>query len=361
MSLLKDISIKHFRGIDSLELQDLKKVNLIVGQNNTGKSTVLEAMFLLVGMSNPTLIPTINRFRGINRIGESEFKYLFHKLDFELSPSIEANLVDTSFRKLDIIPIFKKLSDSSQSIGDLNEEHSGISTNSAIQSVSGLDLRFSSKKKHSGRKTGHSSIKVVEGEVQLNPSKDYKEPLHGALITSQGKEEGALQRVSELIKKKREDVLVEALRKIEPGIQSIHALPEGIFLTVEGFSELIPSNISGDGLRRFLNIVATIAEKPNSIILIDEIENGLHFLSQQKLWETMISLASDYNNQLVITSHNIETIKYFAAAVQSFKEGLLIDDAKLINIAHTEAKGIQQYDYTIEDVKKSLNNEIEIR
>jgi len=361
MSLLKDIRIKNFRGFESLELQDLKQVNLIVGQNNTGKSTVLEAMFLLVGMSNPNLIPTINGFRGIGRIGETEFKYLFHKLDFEKSPTINANLMDTSYRQLEIIPIYKKVSDSSQSFGNLNGEHSGISTSSAFQSVTGLDLKFSSKKKHSIRKSGISSIKIQKGEVQFNPSKDYKEGLHGALISSQGKEEGALPRVSELIKKKREHILVDALRKIDPGIQSIHALPEGIFLTVEGIDELIPSNISGDGLRRFLNIIATITEKQNSIILIDEIENGLHFLSLQKLWETIISMAVEFNNQIVATSHNIETIKYFANAVQSYKEGVLMNNAKLINIAHTKAKGIQHYDYSIESINNSLVNEIEIR
>jgi AAA15 family ATPase/GTPase len=41
------VSIKAFRGIQDLEFYDLGRINLLVGQNNCGKTSVLEAMHVL--------------------------------------------------------------------------------------------------------------------------------------------------------------------------------------------------------------------------------------------------------------------------------------------------------------------------
>ena len=59
------ISIAHFRGIEHVALHGLKQVNLIVGKNNSGKTSLLEAFFLLAGMSDPRLAIAINQFRDL--------------------------------------------------------------------------------------------------------------------------------------------------------------------------------------------------------------------------------------------------------------------------------------------------------
>jgi len=47
-TMLKNVKIKGYKGIeDELELPDLTDVNLILGQNNSGRSSVLEAIYLL--------------------------------------------------------------------------------------------------------------------------------------------------------------------------------------------------------------------------------------------------------------------------------------------------------------------------
>ena len=73
----QSISINHFRGIDHIELNDLKKINLLVGKNNCGKSTILEAFFLLSGMSNPQLSMNVLLFREYRIQQEEDFKGLF--------------------------------------------------------------------------------------------------------------------------------------------------------------------------------------------------------------------------------------------------------------------------------------------
>lgn len=53
MDGFKNITISNFRGIDHLTMENFARVNILVGQNNCGKSTVLEALLFATGMSNP--------------------------------------------------------------------------------------------------------------------------------------------------------------------------------------------------------------------------------------------------------------------------------------------------------------------
>lgn len=49
----KDITIKNFRGVDLLEINGFAKINLFVGANNVGKTSILDALFMLSGLTNP--------------------------------------------------------------------------------------------------------------------------------------------------------------------------------------------------------------------------------------------------------------------------------------------------------------------
>ena len=51
--MLKTLALRGFRGFESYELTDLATVNLIVGKNNCGKTTILEAVELLVSNGHP--------------------------------------------------------------------------------------------------------------------------------------------------------------------------------------------------------------------------------------------------------------------------------------------------------------------
>src|SRR5947207_13061494 len=78
------VSIKNFRGIESLEADGLRRINLIMGRNNSGKTTFLEALFLLGGAPNPQLPTMLGQMRG-QRLGDTPpdpvWRPLFHNLD----------------------------------------------------------------------------------------------------------------------------------------------------------------------------------------------------------------------------------------------------------------------------------------
>lgn len=60
MDGFKNIEINNFRGINHLKIDDFSRVNVFLGQNNSGKSSILEAVLLLSEMSNPDLPLSLN-------------------------------------------------------------------------------------------------------------------------------------------------------------------------------------------------------------------------------------------------------------------------------------------------------------
>ena len=76
MEGFKNINIKNFRGIEHLEVDDFSRVNVFLGQNNAGKSSVLECLLLLMGMSNPDLPQNVNSIRTRRFSGFSDLRSL---------------------------------------------------------------------------------------------------------------------------------------------------------------------------------------------------------------------------------------------------------------------------------------------
>ena len=88
----QSIEISNFRGIRHASFKDFGRINLFLGENNSGKTSVLEALFLTLGISNPKLPPNIERIRGLIYTEGSDFLYLFHRLEAESEPRFEAQM-----------------------------------------------------------------------------------------------------------------------------------------------------------------------------------------------------------------------------------------------------------------------------
>ena len=73
-----------------------------------------------------------------------------------------------------------------------------------------------------------------------------------------------------------------------------------------GLNELIPIPIMGEGMVRLLSILLAIYDSPNGIILIDEIENGLHHTIMSKIWEAIAIAARQTNTQIFASTHSWE-------------------------------------------------------
>ncbi|WKN46071.1 AAA family ATPase [Tunicatimonas pelagia] len=303
--------IQGFRGISDLDIDDFRRINLLVGKNNSGKTSILEALFLLVGVSNPQLTVNINRFRDIlDEPDEKNFRLLFKDLNFDTLIVLKAYLDEKNQeRTLHIRPHYQKQSivDKNQLKVDLSDAGNSL-TSSSFATIDGLVLDFEIKEKHSKRENYSAEIISLSRTTEVLQPHDYKEKINAVFVNLRTIYQNIDQKVDKLIIEKQDENLVSVLQKVDSKITGISLGANGIVYCDIGLDKLVPINIMGDGIRRILSIVTTIASIKNGIVFIDEIENGFHYSVLKVLWGTILEASRQYNVQVFATTHSEECI-----------------------------------------------------
>ena len=116
----------------------------------------------------------------------------------------------------------------------------------------------------------------------------------------------------------------------------------------DGLTPLIPINLAGDGIKRILSILVTISDNKNGIVLIDEIDNGLHFSSQATLLKALMEIAKSYNVQIFATTHNYETLKKLKEVLADESMEAYKNDVKIFTLRKLKDNIIKAYPYDYE-------------
>ena len=88
MDGFKNLEIKNFRGVEHLKIDDLSRVNVFLGQNSSGKSSILECLLLIMGMSNPDLPMNVNSVRSRSFSNFADLGYMFPNYNLSIKPEI---------------------------------------------------------------------------------------------------------------------------------------------------------------------------------------------------------------------------------------------------------------------------------
>ena len=355
----KSLKIEGFRGISKFEITDLKKINVFVGKNNSCKTTVLESFFLISGSSNPQLPVNIHTFRDLVLTSDDDFSYLFHKLDFNSLLKIKATLSNAEQRTLKIKPSYNAEIDNPNkplAEEDLKSIESNV-TSSSYHSVEGITLEFTTGK------TPQENTKVLKTEISLRNRKitllkDYKESLHCAFQNSRTGLVQLDKRLEKIILNKQTDDIVAVLKSIENKITNLTLGTNRMIYADIGLDKFIPINIMGDGIRRILSLIVTAHDTKKGILLIDEIENGLHFSSQKILWKALIEAAIQYDVQLFITTHSYECLRSLMDAFTT--DDIIKNEFRLFRLENKneELKSIR-YNWT--EFTEALQSNWEVR
>ncbi len=339
----KEIEISKFRGFDYIKVTDLTKVNVFVGANNVGKSSILEAVFMLIGMANPLMPTRINYWRTANAMDLEKTRYLFHNLNLNNPPLLKSKGSHTS-RRLTFMPVM---------LNDMNS-----SSDLTSSKIGRLDFHFDTNPE--GEYSYHTSLYLDNGNnLQQSLDFEYKEELSCLYIPADKNDANAVNAYATLVKRNKKQVVIDALRRFDTDIESLEILPDGLYLKMVDMSELLPIGMAGDGVRRLINILSSIACDDFNIVLIDEIDTGLHYSAHKLMWSVLLDFIKDRNIQVFTTTHNLECI-------ESLDSVLNLDDSLeslvgVFNISKTKNEGFQAYRYSASELKESINNEIEIR
>jgi len=364
MIQLESLKIQNFRGFDNLEMKDFSKINVLLGENNSGKTSVLESVFLLSGMSNPQLALNINLMRRITG-NKNALKYLFYNLETRNKPQISGVFSKDTNRKVEIAPIFEK------NVINVNKEiETSVQNNSLLTTslpiapdILGLEYSFVIKKPNEQSKPLKTWLRFEQDGIKQMLSSTYKEDIVSAFLSPENVDTGLSDRLRKLFVVKKEHIVNELLNKFDGKIKGLYVLQNDIYIDKEGVSERIPLQLLGDGIRRFLNIATTIAanNEQNFICLIDEIENGLHYKSQELMWQTLFTLTNSANIQLFITTHSLEMLQSLTNVLKQSEYTDIQNSIKVFSIVNTVKEGFQSYARSFEGLDLALENLMEIR
>jgi hypothetical protein len=334
------LTIERFRAFRHLKIEGLGRVNLITGRNNTGKSSVLEALRILASDGSPSVIQDILHLReeDAGRTNKSA-----------LSLDVEGPFPTSSL--FHGCPEFPAKTDSIE-----------IASNGGHRPLSfSLEAGWFSRKKGPD---GSERLVPFSGEGEPVPAlvtnvdgKQYVQPLETLrrfglqdrpirpdvaseprlpcrFVSPYGGQGTAMLGTlwDNIALSDREKDVVDTLNIIDPGIVAVSMVGgEGrrqsrtAIVRSTGLPRPVPLRSFGDGMNRLFGIILSLVNATDGLLLIDEFENGMHHTVQADAWRAVFRLASRLDIQVVATSHSWDAIEAFQkAASESPEDGVLI-------------------------------------
>lgn len=343
--MIDSVEINNFRGIRHGKIDGLSRVNLFFGKNNCGKSSLLEAIFLVCGQSNPLLPASINAMRAYKRLEASDIHYFFYRMDssreiqIATSGSQERHLAITSFR---------------EAVTDTNS----VSTE--------LPFHYGLLMKYNTNEGEYSSdvLYDVGGSNQLKQTtridNRYTEKLRCVYLSPRYDSNASVEGLHNIILNKDEDFLVEALRVLEPKAKSPVFMDNIMFVDV-GLPQRIPINLMGDGIRKIVSFLTSIYQCKGGVVLIDELSNGFHYSVMKPMWDVVIRAAIKNDVQIFATTHDEDSIKGFQEALQNVKDSSAEDVAAAFKLQRIAEDELKSYRYSVNQLGYAMEQEIEIR
>lgn len=318
-------------------MENLRRVNLLVGRNNIGKTSVLEAVYLLTSVGDPasiwrvlirrgeqvTMTPTAGRpFQP-----EVEVGHLFHGHGLAVGKAVGISTFNHASDRSIRFEVGEATRDANPAlVAQLDADpEGGLGARLSIN-VSGNPEPFVTSIPLTRRGGLRQDVLQAVANSAATKRGAAVTPNDSQYITTESLSIAEVQSAfNEISLSPREQVAMRALRFIEPDIERI-ALAPGAYFSGPGWpsrgglkaklkdmDEPVPIGSMGEGTWRMLALAIALTKSRNNVFLIDEIDIGLHFSMMQKLWSFVIETAMEFNIQVFATTHSLDCIRGLAA------------------------------------------------
>ena len=334
---IDNLTIHRFRGIRDLTLENLGQMNLLVGINNSGKTTVLEAIYTYCNSLDPLAWLNTAWRREIKSSRKSKLESLkwlfpqniqnnsdyFYQGETKVSGNGNFGVVESKATYQEFEEIWDSTKDSNEEDEEENLMDDRDNDNNEVRRGADLKLTFTPSKLI-------SKLDIFEDKNQELPiSKEFKiwenQPLtilnknrsnwlSVDTITpfSHRTEQLQIKLLTDAILKNLKPEIVELISMIDSEIIDLDILdPTGknsrlyVIHKTLGFT---PLSAFGDGVRRLLFMALTIAKLKDGILLIDELETAIHTEALLSSFSWLVKWCREMNIQLFATTHSLETV-----------------------------------------------------
>lgn len=308
---IKNLSIGQYRGIKSLVINNFKNINIIVGDNNSGKTTLLEAIYLLRAphsfnnvvrtarlRNTPSFITTspyesfINIFpkdcntRNIYLQAEGELGHISIEI---IGEEIMTNLEEDDFKNYpSAIRHHKEKmllnSDTPVFVGNM------LSTFNSIRKETPIRFTAISRSMYS------SNIYDINIEYLSPISHIIENTFHNIIKNDDYKK-----------------ICIQLIRLFDPDIDDLVYMRNDITGRAIEYVKnkklgLMPLTTYGDGIKKVLSLANGIIEASGGILLIDEIDTSIHYRYYADIFNFLIKACIKFDVQVFITTHSEEAI-----------------------------------------------------
>lgn len=362
-SMIKKIRIENFKNFEEFEYDGFRQVNLIAGKNNVGKTNLLEAIYLgyrqFYGPDMRDILFRRNEWKADYAFDDQEInKALLSSFVFNRDREKEGKTVlldfesfSSTFRVTEVNVVEKQtdIGNGKKYIEKEFVEH----TPGSNKSSSGLGVGFSTAP------DSQESFKLIQDFINGFSSTGKQDIYFSQSSTSSTQLADLWDKVVLL---NQEPLVFDYLKLIDHKVHSLYfsggkrEAPTAL-VGHDDFSMKIPLKSLGDGVSKILEVIMLLVVSRNRLLLLDEIENGLHYSVQEKLWRAIFELASpeNLNVQIFATTHSRDCFEAFAKVSNEFK-----GEGKFIRLQEFNGK-IEAVDYDEKEMLGAYESDYEVR
>jgi AAA ATPase domain/AAA domain, putative AbiEii toxin, Type IV TA system len=337
LSMVTSVEIKNFRGFKEFVVNDLAPINVIVGDNASGKTAFLETIYLAVSgnAQQPFILKQWRgqdiRFQGgsVDSAAEAIYADLFH--DSKSDEPITIKLTGRGFENRQLT-IFRSsgVIVPTKEFGNRHErraakKNKSISFQAPIPSqTSTIPIVLTWSDERGNAHTVRASLKPSGLEFEGTNERLPYCFLFASLTAVSEKE--AAGHFSALKKNRSIDKFRRIFLSVFDQIVDIDLGDVGgnsvLLADVPWAKELLPLPLLSGGTNRATAILLSITHRQNGLVMVDEIENGIFHARQHNFSRALLELARAYETQLILTTHSEEWIERFIEAADEQVEDI---------------------------------------
>lgn len=375
--MLYSLSIDNYRLFKHFEIESLSNVNLIVGTNNSGKSSLLEAVSLLtsddvrssliylLGERGEYVSGTVDLLAGRGTRGGFQISHLFHGHSPEFGQTIR--IASNDKQRIDLkIAILQSKDDRIPETNQLSSPNLPFWAAADLELNEQIGYLIFEHSQDKAEPTRLALQLATDGVILARP---YGKPYgpsalsKSRLITTNYLDYNELAALWDRITlTPKEDQVIEALRILDPDVQRIsftsrRTSNSGILLRLADQEEPIPLGSMGDGMRRILAIAASLVSVDDGALLVDEIDTGLYYAVLKDMWKLVLKTAHKQNAQVFATTHSWDCVKAFQQALSEFHDDSF---GRLIRLDRSDDQ-IRAVSYLADELNIAIEQNIEVR
>jgi AAA15 family ATPase/GTPase len=279
-NFINKIEIINYKCFDNFKADGFKKVNLIGGKNNVGKTAFMEACYL-----------------GINTKDKNNFLHSLLVIELSRNPLEEFKIIKDSNN-------FK-----------FKFENANILINNEVKSILPVDL-FNKKLYDIPKKNYNIGIEEI---TQFYSGKNKPLNIKNKIFISMNniRTEFIAECIDEIKLQDNEDKLNTILNELFY-IKKIDVIGHQVMIKKD--KKFVLLSEFGDGVKHLLNIILALYLNKNNTIYLDEIDNGIHYSLFNRLWEIIFKISESRNVQVFATTHSKECIESYNNVSQKLNE-----------------------------------------